>query len=440
MDGALLGGGGRALAASPLTVGIAGGREAAAGSGRSSLTAKNGTGLTEPRRDPDGKPSAALWRNNFLPYSETFIHDQLRFHERYRAVVFCRLRLNAELFPHEPTVALEEIPRGGSKLAALGYGLFGVSPRFDRELERYRVKICHAHFGHNGAFALPFAKRHRLPLVVSLHAHDVTVLGSTERFRPAWWRYTLRLKALFDYTAAFLATSAEIRELIVAAGCPPAKVRVHHLGIDLDQFAPRTRRTEGDSAPLVVMVGRFVEKKGHEYGLRAFAAARRRGLNPRLVIAGDGPLRDRYERLIAELGLGGSVELPGALRHEQIRALLAAAAVVLTPSVVARTGDREGGLTFAKEASACAVPVVGTHHGGIREIIDDGVTGYLVAERDAEALGERLCAILQNPTLGNRLGAAARAKMEREYDIVKQMRELEAIYDEVIAARRCNLP
>ncbi len=148
------------------------------------------------------------------------------------------------------------------------------------------------------------------------------------------------------------------------------------------------------------MVGRFVEKKGHEYGLRAFARARRGGLNARLVIAGDGPLRGRYERLIAELGLGGSVELPGALPHEKIGALLAAAAVVLTPSVVARTGDREGGLTFAKEASACAVPIVGTHHGGIVEIIDDGATGYLVAERDAEALGDRLCAILRDPALG----------------------------------------
>jgi len=389
--------------------------------------------LNGPHSDLGGKPTVALWRNNFLPYSETFIHDQLRFHERYRAVVFCRQRRNAQLFPHDPIVALEEIPRGGSKLASTGYGVFGVSPRFDRELEKCGAKIVHAHFGHNGAFALPFAKRQHLPLVVSLHGHDVTVLGSSERFHPAWWRYTLRLSALFDYAAVFLATSNELKELIIAAGCPPGKVRIHRLGIDLDHFAPRAPPAGGDSAPLVVMVGRFVEKKGHEYGLRAFAKARQSGLKARMVIAGDGPLRGRYERLIAELGLGGSVELPGVLPHEKIRALLAAAAVVLTPSVVARTGDREGGLMIAKEASACAIPVVGTHHGGIPEIIDDGVTGYLVAERDAEALGDRLCAILRNPALGNRLGAAARAKMEREYDIVKQVRDLEAIYDEVIA-------
>jgi glycosyltransferase involved in cell wall biosynthesis len=389
--------------------------------------------VTGPHLDPEGKPTVAVWRNNFLPYSETFIHDQLRFHERYRAVVFCRTRRNAALFPHEPTVALEEIPRGGSKLASTGYGVLGVSPRFDRELDRYGAKIVHAHFGHNGAFALPFAQRHRLPLVVSLHGHDVTVLGSPERFQPAWLRYTWRKRALFDYAAAFLATSTELRELIIAAGCPPGKVRIHRLGIDLGHFAPRTRHAGADGAPLVVMVGRFVEKKGHEYGLRAFARARRGGLNARLVIAGDGPLRGRYERLIAELDLGGSVELPGTLPHEKVSALLAAAAVVLTPSVVARTGDREGGLTVAKETAACAIPVIGTYHGGIPEIIDDGVTGYLVAERDAEALGDRLCAILRDPALGSRLGAAARVKMAREYDIVQQVRDLEAIYDGVIA-------
>jgi len=75
--------------------------------------------LIEPHNDAGGRPTVALWRNNFLPYSETFIHDQLRFHERYRAVVFCRQRRNAGLFPHEPTVALEEIPQALLRLVAV---------------------------------------------------------------------------------------------------------------------------------------------------------------------------------------------------------------------------------------------------------------------------------------------------------------------------------
>jgi len=379
------------------------------------------------------KPVVALWRNNFLPYSETFVYDQLRFHERYEAVVFCRQRRNAAQFPYEAVVALEEIPRGGSKLESLWYGAFGRSRRFDRELGASDARLVHAHFGHNGSFALPFARKRGLPLVVSLHGHDVTVLGDAERFEPTWWQYALRHRALFDYASLFLAASKELEEMIVARGCPKEKVVVHRLGIDLEKFSPRVRAEGAAEKPLVVMVGRFVEKKGHEYGLRAFAEARRRGLAARLVIAGEGPLRAQYERLIEELGLGDTVELPGALPHKGIMELLSSAAVLLAPSVVAKTGDRESGLIVAKEASACAVPVIGTYHGGIPDIIDDERTGYLVPERDAEALGARLCAVLEDPELGRRLGRAAREKMEREYDIAKQVRDLESIYDEVVA-------
>jgi colanic acid/amylovoran biosynthesis glycosyltransferase len=239
----------------------------------------------------------------------------------------------------------------------------------------------------------------------------------------------LRRDALFDYAGAFLAASSELAELIIAAGCPPGKVQVHRLGIDLERFAPEARDDRAEGAPLVLMVGRFVEKKGHEYGIRALAMAHRAGLRARMVIAGDGPLRAEYERLIAELGLGGKVELPGALPHDRIRALLAEADVFLAPSVVARTGDRESGMIVVKEASACAVPVIGTRHGGIPEIIEDEATGYLVAERDAGSLGERLCALLRDRDLAHRLGRAAREKMEREYDLKKQVRQLEAIYD-----------
>lgn len=383
--------------------------------------------------DDPSNPVVALWRNNFLPYSETFVYDQLRHHCRYRAVVFCRQRRNARMFPFEPTVALEELPRGGSKAASIWYGAVGRSGRFDRALESSKATIVHAHFGHNGTFALPFAKRHGLPLVVSLHGHDVTMLSSSDRFHPTWWQYALRKRALFDEASLFLAASSELKELIVAAGCSERKVVVHRLGIDLARFSQRRFDDRRDEVPLVLMVGRFVEKKGHEYGLRALAAAKREGLAAKMVIAGEGPLRRRYEQLMTELDLGGDVEFPGPLPHAEIQALLSRAAVLLAPSVVARSGDRESGLIVAKEASATGVPVIGTFHGGIPDIVDDEKTGFLVPERDAGALGARLCELLREPALGVRLGEAARRKMEREYDIVHQIRDLETLYDHVVA-------
>ena len=97
-----------------------------------------------------------------------------------------------------------------------------------------------------------------------------------------------------------------------------------------------------------------------------------------------------------------------------------------------RIGERESGLIVVKEAGACGLPVVGSVHGGIPEIIDEGVTGFLVQERDVGGLSDRLGSLLADEALRERMGAAARAKMEREYDVRERVSELEDLYDEAI--------
>ena len=105
--------------------------------------------------------------------------------------------------------------------------------------------------------------------------------------------------------------------------------------------------------------------------------------------------------------------------------------VLLAPSVVeAATGNRESGLIVVKEASAAGAVPIGTRHGGIPEIIDDGVTGFLVPERDVDAMADRLLRVMQDPAKCQTMGAAAREKMLREYDNRVRVAALEALYDE----------
>jgi glycosyltransferase involved in cell wall biosynthesis len=106
---------------------------------------------------------------------------------------------------------------------------------------------------------------------------------------------------------------------------------------------------------------------------------------------------------------------------------------VLAQCVVDAHGDRESGLIVVKEASASHVVPIGTYHGGIPEIIDDGETGFLVLERDVERMSARLATVLNDPALRQRLGNAARLKMEREYDIRRQVALLEGFYDQARA-------
>jgi colanic acid/amylovoran biosynthesis glycosyltransferase len=123
----------------------------------------------------------------------------------------------------------------------------------------------------------------------------------------------------------------------------------------------------------------------------------------------------------------------GVLRPEEVAERVSTSDVLLAPSVVTRSGDRESGLIVAKEAAACGVPVLATMHGGLPDIIEDGQTGFLVPERDVQRLSERLGRLIADPALRQQMGGAARLKMEREYDVRERVTELEGLYDEAIA-------
>lgn len=361
-------------------------------------------------------PTVALFNTNFLPYSQTFVYEEIRCHERYAVEVFCRRRLLAERFAFEP------VHVGGP-----WYGLTCRAAAFDARFEEADFALVHAHFGLGAVYARPFARRHGRPLVVTFHGYDVPLLGSPRRWLPQHLRYAILGPRVLEDMTLGLCASEELRAMLLALGVPADRLRVHRLGVDLTRFRPG-ERPAGEFR--VIMLGRFVEKKGFEYGLRAFAEVAREEPVISLSLVGDGPEDGRLRRLAAELGVAARVAFTGPLDPERVAELLRSSQVLLAPSVVDRHGNRESGLIVVKEASACATVPIGSRHGGIPEIIDDGVTGYLVAERDVASIADRMRRLVREPALRERLGAAAREKMRREYDNTARVRALEDLYDE----------
>jgi colanic acid/amylovoran biosynthesis glycosyltransferase len=358
----------------------------------------------------------ALFCTNFLPYSQVFVYEQLRQYQRYAADVFAWRRFNPQAFP---------FPR--VHVAEPGYVVRGKSRRFERAFAGEHFHVVHAHFGPAGVYAHRYAQPRRLPLIVTFHGYDVPLLGSHRRFLPLHLPYALGSRAMLDGLAMGLCASLELKRMLIDLGVSEARLRVHRLGIDLSRFkvgpVPRER--------LVVMIGRFVEKKGFEYGLQAFALAAARLRDARLVLVGEGERRRALERLARELGVRERVEFAGVLSQERIAELLGRAAVLLAPSVVARDGNRESGLIVVKEASASGAVPIGTEHGGIPESIDSGRTGFLVAERDYMGMGVCLSNLLENSALREQMAIEGRRKMEREFDNQRLVAQLEEIYDEV---------
>jgi glycosyltransferase involved in cell wall biosynthesis len=193
------------------------------------------------------------------------------------------------------------------------------------------------------------------------------------------------------------------------------------MGVDTRRFSPRARDQRlrqqlGIAGPFLLFVGRLAEKKGVRYLLEAMPGVLERFPDAKLVIVGDGPLREELKAFSAWLGIAESVVFAGGKRQEELPPYYASADVFIGPSIVARGGDTESfGLVFA-EAMAAGCAVVASDVGGVRELVRDGKTGLLVAQRDAQAIARAVCGLLADPELRRRLSAAGRSLVMQQFE------------------------
>ncbi|NIR51525.1 glycosyltransferase, partial [candidate division KSB1 bacterium] len=266
----------------------------------------------------------ALFRNIFLPYSETFIYDSMNHYKDFTPVVFAKKRINHDFFPFDPVYVPKQICKAG-RIAHLFFTTGVVSTAcLAEKFKQHQPKIIHAHFGQSGVLAIPYAKKFNLPLIVTLHGNDVGLLLGKQKYLPKWWFYTLSLQRLIHTTTLFLAGSTELKERFQELGCPDNKIKVHRLAIDLNKFHLSKKENQSTS---IFMVGRLVEKKGFEYGIRAFAAALNQlndtvSSDVKLYVIGDGPLKADLKALVQSLKLQNSVHFLGKQSHEQVWKLL----------------------------------------------------------------------------------------------------------------------
>lgn len=374
-------------------------------------------------------PEVAVFRHNLFKVSEVFITEQARHFRAYQPFFLGRLR-QGPVPPGVESLALADLAPGWA-LPIAGWQMLSrrIAP-YERLLSGRRPALIHAHFGIEGVYALPLAEKLGVPLVTTFHGFDAT-LSTTGFFgSPAWAWYPLLRRRLARRGNLFLCASAFIQERLLAQGFPPERTRVHYIGVDCVAITPRPA---GEEEQVILHVARLVEVKGTEFLLRAFATLAPRHPQARLVIIGDGPLRNRLEQMARDSGAAARIEFLGALPHAQVLGWMRRAALLALPSVRTASGRVEGLGMVTLEAAATGVPAIGSDLGGIRETIVDGGTGFLVPERDPAALAARISTLLADAGLRQHLGAAARLRVEREFDIVRQTSALEAAYDEVRA-------
>lgn len=313
-------------------------------------------------------------------------------------------------------------------LVSTSNSLAGASPlrlRFERRaFERQKAfDIVHAHFGPNGVRATRLRENgvFSAPIVTSFYGYDITREWSRGGYSD-----------LFARGDRFIALSNIMRDQLIQLGAPESGVVVHRLGVDLTRF---TRAQRASDRVHIISVARLAEKKGIEYGIGAAAALIKRNVKVRYTIVGDGPRHSSLRELASRYGISDHVEFTGAASRGRIAQLLSESDILLAPSVTAVDGDTEGTPVAILEAMASYLPVVSTIHSAIPEIVHEGVSGFLVAERDEEALAERVMRLVDDSSLRTRMGEAGRAFVEENHDIATLNDAMHKLYSQVAGSR-----
>ena len=225
-------------------------------------------------------------------------------------------------------------------------------------------------------------------------------------------------------SAKFIACISDYTRSQVMAFVPEElwdKLVVVRCGIDVDEFRPRASG-EGDAEPRILTVGRIDAMKGTVLLLEALAALRKRDLRPRLTVVGDGPSKAKAMAIAERLGISEQVRWEGAVAQDRIRDFYAECDVFCLPSFA------EGVPIVLMEAMAMEVPVVTNAITGIVELVDNGVSGLLLRPGRLDQLTDALARLLQDRELRAAMGRAGRRKIEAEYNLETNVRELARLF------------
>lgn len=285
--------------------------------------------------------------------------------------------------------------------------------------------IIHCHFGYNGLKAQALRELGVLQgkLIVTFHG-----VGMSKDLREKGGQI---YQNLFERGELFLPVSEHWKHQLIKLGCDEAKIIVHRMGIDLENFAYLPRQQSSDGRIRLVSISRLVEKKGIEYGIRAVAKLVQSKPNLEYKIIGDGLLKPQLQQLIQELNLTNTVKLLGWKQKTEVIDILNHSDILLAPSITAADGDREGIPVALMEAMAMGLPVISSLHSGIPELVRDGVSGFLVPERDLEGIAEKLNYLIEHPETWSEMGRAGRKIVQENYSSDRLNNRLLAIYQEL---------
>ena len=282
-------------------------------------------------------------------------------------------------------------------------------------MRRSELVHLHNHFSNSScSVAILVAEMAGLTFSFTMH-------GPSEFFEPHYWRVDEKLRrALF---VACISHFCRSQAMIFAPQEKWDKLHIVHCGVTPADFKVVTHEGVGSR---LLFVGRLADVKGLPILFKALARLKSKHPGVKLTIAGDGPDRQRLVAMAGDLGIAQNVSFLGYQTQKQVRELMGQADAFVLASFA------EGVPVVLMEAMAAGVPVVATRIAGIPELVEDGVSGFLVPPGDAKTLADKVDLLLRDSTLRASFGAKGREKVEREFDLAAEADKLCRILTEAL--------
>jgi len=287
-----------------------------------------------------------------------------------------------------------------------------------------QVDIIYCQFGGRGNQALKMIKKGLIKgkLVVCFRGGDAST-----KFIETPHIYD----ELFKKADLFFPVCTHFKNILINHGCDAHKIKVLYSSVDSDQIQYKARKIPKKDEPIkITNVARLVEYKGIEDSIKAVAKVVKLYPNVLYEIIGEGEEKDRLNAIIEDLGLTNKIKLVGYLSFDQILAKLDESHLFLFTSFTPLHGEQEGIPNAIKEAMLVGLPVVATRHGGIPELVQDGLSGFLVKERDINAMANKLIYLIKNPKKWNEMGKIGSAYVRKFFEksvVNKQL--IDTFYD-----------
>jgi glycosyltransferase involved in cell wall biosynthesis len=283
-----------------------------------------------------------------------------------------------------------------------------------------RLDHLHAHFAHDPALVAYLAHCITgIPFSFTAHARDLYQVSERilrDRIREA--------------TAVITCCRANLEYLNRIAPAQQSKFSLVYHGVNLTDFKPPAipDANPHSGPPLVLSVGRLVEKKGFAELLQALLIVKGRGGRFRCEIYGDGPLDQRLREWIETHGLSGEVMLMGSRTQKELIPIFRSADLFIITPFQTEDGDRDGIPNALLEAMAVGLPVITTAAGGIRELVENNRDGLLYQPHDVEGIAAGIIRLLHNPHVRSQLGREASKKVREQFDIAQAASRLRDLF------------